>query len=269
MPAFNVATRGLCYFHVRVRTGERDLHSGMYGGAALNAIARADADALGAVHAAATAALPEPLRAGRRAADRTRSSRAGRAAVRRRGARRGRARARSTRRGRGVLRCARGPSRPSTSTGSRAARRTCRRRCCRCCAEANVSIRLAPGPGSRGRSRPTFERLLREAAPEGADVEVERWSSSAAGPRPARRAGDPARRSTRSSASLGARPLLIRSGGTLPIVPALADKGDPDDHHRLRAARLEHPLAERAAARRVHPARRRGGARAARQLRRC
>ena len=37
VPAFNVATRGLAYFHVTLRTGERDLHSGMYGGAALNA----------------------------------------------------------------------------------------------------------------------------------------------------------------------------------------------------------------------------------------
>jgi acetylornithine deacetylase/succinyl-diaminopimelate desuccinylase-like protein len=35
LPAFNVATRGLAYFHVALRTGERDLHSGMYGGAAL------------------------------------------------------------------------------------------------------------------------------------------------------------------------------------------------------------------------------------------
>ena len=37
VPAFNVATRGMAYFHVTLRTGERDLHSGMYGGAALNA----------------------------------------------------------------------------------------------------------------------------------------------------------------------------------------------------------------------------------------
>ncbi|MFZ1993826.1 MAG: M20/M25/M40 family metallo-hydrolase, partial [Solirubrobacteraceae bacterium] len=36
-PAFNIATRGLVYFHITLRTGERDLHSGMYGGAALNA----------------------------------------------------------------------------------------------------------------------------------------------------------------------------------------------------------------------------------------
>ena len=37
VPAFNVATRGMAYFHVTVRTGERDLHSGVFGGAALNA----------------------------------------------------------------------------------------------------------------------------------------------------------------------------------------------------------------------------------------
>src|SRR3954468_1445553 len=35
VPAFNVATRGMAYFHITLRTGERDLHSGMYGGAAL------------------------------------------------------------------------------------------------------------------------------------------------------------------------------------------------------------------------------------------
>src|SRR5213082_368870 len=37
-PEFALATRGLVGFHVTVRTGERDMHSGYYGGAALNAI---------------------------------------------------------------------------------------------------------------------------------------------------------------------------------------------------------------------------------------
>ena len=37
VPAFNLATRGMAYFHLTLRTGDRDLHSGMYGGAALNA----------------------------------------------------------------------------------------------------------------------------------------------------------------------------------------------------------------------------------------
>ena len=62
VPAFDVATRGLVYFHVVLRTGERDLHSGLYGGAALNA-AQALIDTLSAV-AARDGRLPEPLRAG-------------------------------------------------------------------------------------------------------------------------------------------------------------------------------------------------------------
>src|SRR5215218_8186792 len=37
VPVFELATRGIAYFHVRVKTGERDLHSGVFGGAALNA----------------------------------------------------------------------------------------------------------------------------------------------------------------------------------------------------------------------------------------
>ena len=37
LPAFIVGTRGIVYFHVELRSGERDLHSGVYGGAALNA----------------------------------------------------------------------------------------------------------------------------------------------------------------------------------------------------------------------------------------
>src|SRR5262245_37423518 len=61
-PAFNVATRGLCYFHLKVRTGARDLHSGMYGGAAMNAM-HALVQTLTAVLPVG-GRLPEPLRAG-------------------------------------------------------------------------------------------------------------------------------------------------------------------------------------------------------------
>ncbi len=38
VPAFYIGTRGLVYFHVKVRTGDRDLHSGVFGGAAMNAM---------------------------------------------------------------------------------------------------------------------------------------------------------------------------------------------------------------------------------------
>lgn len=37
-PALTISTRGTLYLHVEVRTGDRDLHSGAYGGAALNAL---------------------------------------------------------------------------------------------------------------------------------------------------------------------------------------------------------------------------------------
>jgi acetylornithine deacetylase/succinyl-diaminopimelate desuccinylase-like protein len=61
-PEFVVATRGLVALDVEVRTGERDLHSGHYGGTALNAI-HALAQALTALFPRG-GRLPEPLRAG-------------------------------------------------------------------------------------------------------------------------------------------------------------------------------------------------------------
>ena len=74
---FDLATRGLIAFDVKVTTGERDLHSGMYGGAALNAI-HVLMRCFDAVLAGPDGRLPEPLRAGDRPAERRRSSRSGR-----------------------------------------------------------------------------------------------------------------------------------------------------------------------------------------------
>ena len=62
VPGFNIAVRGLCYFHVTVRTGSRDLHSGMYGGASLNAM-HALMQTLSAV-LPRDGRLPEELRVG-------------------------------------------------------------------------------------------------------------------------------------------------------------------------------------------------------------
>jgi acetylornithine deacetylase/succinyl-diaminopimelate desuccinylase-like protein len=62
-PELVVATRGLVAIDVEVRTGERDLHSGHYGGTALNAI-HALAQALTALMPV-DGRLPEPLRGGR------------------------------------------------------------------------------------------------------------------------------------------------------------------------------------------------------------
>ena len=108
---------------------------------------------------------------------------------------------------------------------------------------------------------PVVERLLRESAPAGADVEVELWSSSPPGLVPpdskAIQLGLDA-----FERALGRRPALVRSGGTLPIVPALADKGIPTVITGLRPARLADPLTERAPRRGVRPGRDPRGTRA-------
>jgi acetylornithine deacetylase/succinyl-diaminopimelate desuccinylase-like protein len=92
-------------------------------------------------------------------------------------------------------------------------------------AHANISIRLAPGQDPE-QIAPEVERLLREAAPEGAELEIERLSSARPGlvdpESPAVQLGLDA-----FERVVGTRPVLVRSGGTLPIVPALADKGIP------------------------------------------
>src|ERR1700675_2841495 len=62
VPCFNVAVRGMNYLHVTLRTGERDLHSGVYGGAALNA-AHAMIQMLSAL-VGRDGRLVEPLREG-------------------------------------------------------------------------------------------------------------------------------------------------------------------------------------------------------------
>jgi acetylornithine deacetylase/succinyl-diaminopimelate desuccinylase-like protein len=90
-------------------------------------------------------------------------------------------------------------------------------------ADANVSVRLAPGQDPDAIAA-TFERLLREAAPAEAELDVQRLSSAEPGrvapdARPVALAADAFER------VLGTRPALIRSGGTLPIVPALTGRG--------------------------------------------
>jgi acetylornithine deacetylase/succinyl-diaminopimelate desuccinylase-like protein len=221
-PAFNVATRGLCYFHVRVRTGTRDLHSGMYGGAALNAL-HALGRALSAVQPRDGRA-PEPLRAG--LVPPTEEELSGWASLplgsyelASQGARESDPRAAEE----FYLRTWAEPS--VDVNGIEGGSPQLQKTVLPVVAEANVSIRLAPGQDPHTIA-PEFERLLRDAAPDGAEVEVELWSWSEPGlvapNAPAVQLGLDA-----FERALGVRPLLIRSGGTLPIVPALAKKGVP------------------------------------------
>jgi acetylornithine deacetylase/succinyl-diaminopimelate desuccinylase-like protein len=222
VPSFDVATRGMAYFHVTVRTGERDLHSGMYGGVALNA-AHAMMQALSGV-VARDGTLAEALRKGIEPP--TDEELAGwqelpegAEELSHQGAR---------------------PKDPDAArdfwlrtfaepavdvngihTGSPVLQKTV----LPVEAIANVSIRLAPGQ-SVDEIATEVERLLRASAPEGAEVEIELWSSSPPGLVP------PDAKAVQLGLDafervVGRRPALIRSGGTIPIVAALADRGIP------------------------------------------
>jgi acetylornithine deacetylase/succinyl-diaminopimelate desuccinylase-like protein len=93
-------------------------------------------------------------------------------------------------------------------------------------AQANFTVRLAPGQTPEAVA-PEVERLLREAAPEGATVEVEEEEGST---RPGLVAPDSAAVKIAQDAfesAFGVRPILTSAGGTLPIMPALQDKGIP------------------------------------------
>jgi acetylornithine deacetylase/succinyl-diaminopimelate desuccinylase-like protein len=222
LPAFNVATRGVLYWHLTLRTGQRDLHSGMYGGAALNA-AHAMIKTLDGL-VAHDGTLVDELRAGR--VEPTAEELAGWQALPAgaselsdQGAHPKDARAAED----FYLRTFAEPAIDVNGilTGSPQLQKTV----LPVEAIANVSMRLAPGQ-KVDEVVPVFERLLRESVPEGAELEIELWSAAPPGLVP------PDAKAIQLGLDafekvLGVRPALIRSGGTLPIVPALADKGIP------------------------------------------
>jgi acetylornithine deacetylase/succinyl-diaminopimelate desuccinylase-like protein len=222
VPAFNIATRGVIYFHLTLRSGERDLHSGMYGGAAMNA-AHALIQTLSAL-LSHDGRLTEALREG--AAPATREELdgwaqlpAGAGELADQGARPADARAAEE----FYRRTFAEPTFEvnGIETGSPHLEKTV----IPVRADANVSMRLAPGQDPAAITE-VLERLLHDAVPEGASLEIERKSSAAPG------LVEPDSRAIQLGLqaferAVGVRPLLIRSGGTLPIVPALATHGIP------------------------------------------
>jgi acetylornithine deacetylase/succinyl-diaminopimelate desuccinylase-like protein len=223
LPSFCTALRGICYFHVTVRTGERDLHSGMYGGAAL-AATHALTQVLSAVLPGPDGLLPNPLRAGivpppdeELAGWSVLPS--GDEELAMDGARPSDPRAAEEFR-------VRTTAEPSvTVNGFESGSPRLQKTVLPVEAHANVSIRLAPGQ-STAEIAPVFERLLREAAPEGATVDVALWST-----------GEPAYVDPEAPAVrlaqdafehvLGTLPLLTRSGGSIPVAAALGARGVP------------------------------------------
>jgi acetylornithine deacetylase/succinyl-diaminopimelate desuccinylase-like protein len=222
VPAFTIASRGLAYFHLELESGERDLHSGVYGGAALNAV-HALTQTLAAL-LPSDGRLPEALMAG--VIPPSAEELAAVAAL-----------------PSGERTLADQGARPSdANAAAEFYQRTCawpsldvngieggsphlQKTVLPVRVQANLSIRLAPGQDVVVIGA-ALERLLAEAAPVGTELRVQLLSASA----PALvDSSAPAIQLARTAfeRSFGRRPLLVRIGGTLPIMPALQAKGIP------------------------------------------
>ena len=222
-PVFYVGVRGMLYFHLRVRTGTTDMHSGMFGAAALNA-GHALMTALARVLPRADGYLRDELRAGATPPSDEELSAwsqlpSGAEQLSHYGAVPIAAGATDA----FYLRTFADTSLDVNgfASGSPDLVKTV----LPVEARANVSIRLAPGQDP-DEIRDVFERLVREAIPAGAELEiiVRNRAHPALTPTDApalQLAGDAFEH------VVGARPLLVRSGGTLPIYAGLVRRGLP------------------------------------------
>jgi acetylornithine deacetylase/succinyl-diaminopimelate desuccinylase-like protein len=221
-PEFVVATRGLVALDVEVSTGERDLHSGHYGGTALNAI-HALGQALTALFPR-DGRLPEPLRvgvtpAGEDEVDGWSALPPGADELARVGAAPLDARAAAEFYERVFVE-------PSLDvTGILGGKPGLRNTTLVSRASAGITIRVAPGQDA-GDIADAAERLLREALPPGATLEVlaKDVTPPAVLPR-----DTPVLEAARDAFEgvFGRRPLIVRVGGTLPITAALAARRIP------------------------------------------
>ena len=222
-PVFYVGVRGMVYFHLRVRTGTSDMHSGMFGGAALNAT-HALMTALAGVLPRTDGRLPEPLRAGIAPPSAEELA----------------AWAQLPPGSEQLSHYGAVPIAPGTAeefyvrtfadtsldvNGIASGSPDLVKTVLPAEARANVSIRLAPGQDPDAITG-AFERLVTDALPQGAELAIE-----------VRNSGSPAVTATDSPLIrlagdafehvVGARPLLVRTGGSLPIYAGLVARGLP------------------------------------------
>jgi acetylornithine deacetylase/succinyl-diaminopimelate desuccinylase-like protein len=198
LPAITTACRGGVMLTVTVRVAERDLHSGLYGGVEPNAI-HVLMQMLDTV-----VGLPDELKAG--VAPVADSERASWANVPPNPEFHDKTGAQPDVEVNGII------------SGATDELRTI----IPAFAKANVSLRTAPGQNSAELAK-VMERLMRDAAPEGAEVEVTGHIAEPAqfdpDSPPLKLAREAFERAT------GKAPALVRSGGTIPILAAFAERG--------------------------------------------
>ena len=200
-PAFMVGVRGMVYLHLRVRTGATDMHSGMFGAAALNATHALMAALDARPSAARTVGFRDELRVGVDATDAEELEAwaqlpSGAEQLAQQGA---------------------SPIAPGAAdefyvrtfadtsldvNGIASGSPDLVKTVLPVEARANVSMRLAPGQDPET-IRAAFERLVREALPDGAELEITLRQQRASGAHAdglATRSGSPATPSSTSSA---------------------------------------------------------------------
>jgi acetylornithine deacetylase/succinyl-diaminopimelate desuccinylase-like protein len=221
-PVLGVGTRGTLYLHVEVRTGERDLHSGAYGGAALNAL-HVLVEVLARV-LPQDGRLPELLRTGVTAPDATELAEweqlpgGGKVLDAQGAVPADDAAAREF-----YLRTWALPS--IDVNGIEGGSPVLQRTIVTSAARANLSMRLAPGQ-TVAELLPILRAELTRDLPAGAWVEVEHVASCDPGyTAPDGRAIELA--SAAIERATGKRPFRLRGGGSLPIMPLLERLGIP------------------------------------------
>jgi acetylornithine deacetylase/succinyl-diaminopimelate desuccinylase-like protein len=218
-PAINTGARGLVQGPVEVRTGRRDLHSGLYGGAVLNAT-HVLMDVLREVLPGPDGRVRDELRAGTAAPGEAERASWG---VLPTGAEMiaeaGATEVSADAAGEFWERTGAAPSLDvNMLTGGEP------RTVIPSVARAQVSLRLAPGQSASDMAA-ELERLLRAAVPDGAELSVRFDLAEPALFDPA----DPALQLAAEAfeRACGTRPAFVRLGGTLPLLAVLAEQDVP------------------------------------------
>jgi acetylornithine deacetylase/succinyl-diaminopimelate desuccinylase-like protein len=218
-PALTVATRGMVWADLVVRTGERPAHSGEFGGAALNAI-HVLHRLLAAVLPDAGGQPPGPLRQGIEPPSREEIAAwdalpPGDRLLAEAGARPADPRAGAELHRRTMA----GPSLDVHRVSAGAPRTIVPER-----AEASLSVRLAAGQHGEEIAM-ALERLLRDALPAGAELDLATHTAEPSRFDPAAPPLALARRALERAT--GTAPLVIRSGGSIPVLNTFAARGIP------------------------------------------